>query len=371
MDAHLLRTTPLNALHRELGATMVGFGGYDLPVHYQAGILKEHAHVRRAAGLFDVSHMGQIHLRGEAVAQGLETLVPADVAGLRDGQSRYAVFTTETGGIIDDLIVTRGAHELLMLVVNAGGKEADLAHLTAHLTSGVDIEYLDRALLALQGPQAVAVLANEVPETSSMPFMTALEAPLFGVAADITRSGYTGEDGFEISVAAEDAEHVARALLKNPAVLPVGLGARDSLRLEAGLCLYGHDIHLATTPVEAALGWSIGKRRRTEGGFKGAETILGQLVRGADRTRVGILPADRAPAREGTEILDEAGEVVGAVTSGGFSPTLERPVAMGYVPAELAVPGTKLGLSVRGRILPAEVTPLPFVPHRYHRLPKA
>ena len=290
MESATLKTTPLNALHRELGAKMVGFGGYDMPVQYQTGILKEHLHVRAHAGLFDVSHMGQIRLSGAAAAAALETLVPADIAGLRDGQSRYTMFTTETGGIIDDLMVTRLAPELLMLVVNAGGKAADYAHLQTHLTTGIGIEYLaGQALLALQGPDAVTVLGAVVPQIVAMPFMTGLETPLFGVAAIITRSGYTGEDGFEISISDEDAEHVARELLKHQSVLPIGLGARDSLRLEAGLCLYGHDIDLATTPVEAGLGWSIGKRRRGEGGFKGAETILPQLAHGAPRARVGIL----------------------------------------------------------------------------------
>ena len=254
-----------------------------------------------------------------------------------------------------------------MLVVNAGGKEADLAHLTAQITTGVKIEYLAaQALLALQGPASVAVLEDEIPGIAAMPFMSAMEAPLFGVPAIVTRSGYTGEDGFEISVAGDDAEHVAREVLKHPAVLPIGLGARDSLRLEAGLCLYGHDIDLVTTPVEAGLSWSIGKRRRASEGFKGSDTILRQLADGPPRTRVGILTEGRAPAREGTEILID-GETVGIVTSGGFSPTLERPIAMGYVPAGLAAPGTRLGLRVRDRVLDAVIAPLPFVPHNYHR----
>ncbi len=367
MDAIALRTTPLNALHRELGARMVGFGGYDMPVQFPNGIIKEHNHVRAHAGLFDVSHMGQIYLRGDAAA-ALETLVPADIVGLKDNQTRYTQFTTETGGIIDDLMVTRLAPDLLFLVVNAGGKQGDLDHLRAHLTSGVTIEYLSgQALLALQGPSSATILSAHNPELAAMPFMTARETPLFGVAALITRSGYTGEDGYEISIAAEDAEHVARELLAHPEVLPIGLGARDSLRLEAGLCLYGHDIDLGTTPVEAGLTWSIGKRRKADGGFKGDATILNQLAHGAERMRVGILPQERAPAREGTEIMNKDGEAIGIVTSGGFSPSLDRPIAMGYVPAAMAVPGTPVGLSVRGKIMAAEVAALPFVPHNYHR----
>ena len=371
MESPVLQTTPLNALHRRLGAKMVGFGGYDMPVQFPAGILKEHLHVRAHAGLFDVSHMGQIYLRGADAAAALETLVPADIVGLKNGQTRYTQFTTETGGIIDDLMVTRLAPDLLFLVVNAGGKFEDLDHLRAHLLS-TPIEYLgDKALLALQGPEAAAILAAEIPEAATMAFMSAIEEPLFGVAALVTRSGYTGEDGFEISCPAEDAEHIATELLKDQRVMPIGLGARDSLRLEAGLCLYGHDIDQATTPVEADLSWSIGKRRRAEGGFKGAAAILDQLANGATRKRIGILPTGRAPAREGSEILNAAGEVIGIVTSGGFSPSLDRPIAMGCVPTNLAVPGTAVGLSVRGKILPAELHALPFVPTNYYRSRKA
>jgi aminomethyltransferase len=367
MDAIALKTTPLNALHRSLGAKMVGFGGYDMPVQFPAGIMKEHLHVRKAAGLFDVSHMGQIHLRGPQVAEALETLVPADIIGLKDGQTRYTQFTLETGGIIDDLMVTRLGPYFLFLVVNAGGKHEDLDHLRAHLITA-EIEYLsDRALLALQGPASCAILSAQIPEAATMAFMTAIEAPLFGVAALITRSGYTGEDGYEISITADDAEHVATELLSHPQVLPIGLGARDSLRLEAGLCLYGHDIDQTTTPVEADLAWSIGKRRKAEGGFKGDATILNQITHGTTRTRIGILPKERAPAREGTEILNTEGETIGIVTSGGFSPTLDRPIAMGYVPTAIAIPGTPVGLSVRGKILPAELCALPFVPTHYYR----
>ena len=370
MEATPLHTTPLNALHRRLGAKMVGFGGYDMPVQFLAGILKEHLHVRAHAGLFDVSHMGQIYLRGENAAAALETLVPADIIGLKDGQTRYTQFTTETGGIIDDLMVTRLAPDLLFLVVNAGGKREDLDHLRAHLLS-TPVEYLeDRALLALQGPEAAAILAVEIPEAATMNFMSAIEAPLYGVAALVTRSGYTGEDGFEISIAAEDAEHVATKLLANKQVWPIGLGARDSLRLEAGLCLYGHDIDLGTSPVEADLAWSIGKHRKEDGGFKGDAMILNQLAQGAARKRIGILPEGRAPAREGTEIVSADGELIGIVTSGGFSPTLDRPIAMGYVPAGMAIPGTRIGLAVRGKILPAQLAALPFVATNYYRTKK-
>jgi aminomethyltransferase len=367
-DRPILETTPLHALHRELGAKLVGFAGYDMPVQYPAGILKEHLHTRHAAGLFDVSHMGQVHLRGPDVAAALETLVPADIQGLKDNQTRYTMFTTETGDIIDDLMVTRLGPDFLQLIVNAGGKKGDLDHLRAHLTSNASIEYLaDQALLALQGPLAAYVMAEAVPGIEDMAFMTGMQTPLFDVPAYITRSGYTGEDGYEISIPAENAEFVARRLLANKAVMAIGLGARDSLRLEAGLCLYGHDIDLSTSPIEADLAWSIGRRRREHGGFKGAHMIQQQLAHGPSRRRVGLLPVDRAPAREGTEILDEADAVVGVVTSGGFSPSLDRPIAMGYVPTALAEPGTRVHLSVRGRRLPADVTALPFVPTRYFR----
>ena len=268
-------------------------------------------------------------------------------------------------------MVTRLGPDLLFLVVNAGGKLEDLDHLRAHLLT-TQIEYLgDKALLALQGPKAAALLSAEIPEAATMAFMSAIEAPLFGVAALVTRSGYTGEDGYEISVASEDAEHVAERLLQNPDVMPIGLGARDSLRLEAGLCLYGHDIDQGTTPVEADLAWSIGKRRRLEGGFKGDTAILNQIANGAARKRIGILPSGRAPAREGTAILNEDWEAIGIVTSGGFSPSQGRPIAMGYVPTALAVPGTAVGLSVREKILPATLHALPFVPTNYHRAKKA
>ncbi len=362
-----LNHTPLDTLHRELGAKIVSFAGYAMPVQYPAGVMKEHLHTRRAAGLFDVSHMGQVLLHGDADA-ALEALTPADISALPRDRMRYTQFTTETGGIIDDLMVTRRAPAMLQLVVNAGGKAEDLNHLSAHLTSGVEIEYLaDQALLALQGPQAAAVLARYVPGIDRMPFMTGMSAPLLGAPAYITRSGYTGEDGYEISIPNENAEPVARTLLSQAEVMPIGLGARDSLRLEACMCLYGHDIDQSTTPVEANLAWSIGKRRREQGGFKGAETIRRQLADPPARLRVALLPADRTPARDGTPILDAGGAVVGTVTSGGFSPSLDRPVAMGYVPTHLAFPGTELTLSVRGKPLAAKVVRMPFVPTRYFR----
>lgn len=362
-----LKTTPLHALHVELGAKMVPFAGYDMPVQYPAGIMKEHQHTRAAAGLFDVSHMGQLRLTGEGRAAALETLVPGEIQALGVGRMRYTLFLNERGGILDDLMVTNmGDH--LFLVVNAACKEQDIAHLRACLPAGIGVEVLgDRALLALQGPQAAAVLARFAPAAATMKFMTVLEAEVAGAPALVTRSGYTGEDGYEISVPAAQAEAVARRLLAEPEVEAIGLGARDSLRLEAGLCLYGHDIDETTTPIEANLGWAIGKRRRAEGGFPGADVVLAQLRDGPARLRVGIRPEGRAPAREHTPVTDAGGATVGEVTSGGFGPTVGGPVAMGYVPASMAEPGTALGLSVRGKTLPAQVAQLPFVPQRYYR----
>jgi aminomethyltransferase len=362
-----IKTTPLHALHVELGAKMVPFAGYDMPVQYPAGIMKEHLHARAAAGLFDVSHMGQVRLTGDGGAAALETLVPGEIQALGEGRMRYSLLLNGRGGILDDLMITNmGDH--LFLVVNAGCKEQDIAHLREHLPSGIGVEYLgDRALLALQGPQASAVLARFAPAAAAMKFMTALETEVAGVPALVTRSGYTGEDGYEISVPDTKAEEVARRLLAEPEVEAIGLGARDSLRLEAGLCLYGHDIDETTTPIEANLAWTIGKRRRAEGGFPGADVVLAQLRDGPARLRVGIRPEGRAPAREHTPVTDASGATVGEVTSGGFGPTVGGPVAMGYVPASLAEPGTALGLSVRGKTLPAQVAQLPFVPQRYYR----
>ena len=365
-DLPLLRT-PLHALHVELGARLVPFAGYEMPVQYPAGIIAEHRHVRAAAGLFDVSHMGQIRVVGAGADRALEALMPIDVAGLSAGAIRYGFFTSDDGGILDDLMVTRRDGDLF-LVVNASNKNADLAHLMAHLPAGIAAEAdFDRALLALQGPGAAAAMARLVPGVAALSFMQAGAFVFDGMALWISRSGYTGEDGFEISVAAEAAERLARRLLAEPEVAPAGLGARDSLRLEAGLCLHGHDIDPGTSPVEASLAWAIPARRRAEGGFPGAARIAAELASGPARRRVGILPDGRAPAREGTEILDENGAAIGKVTSGGFAPSLDRPVAMGHVAAPFAKPGTRLGLSVRGKTLPAEVVRLPFHPHRYHR----
>ncbi|HSE79119.1 MAG TPA: glycine cleavage system aminomethyltransferase GcvT [Alphaproteobacteria bacterium] len=362
-----LQRTPLHALHVALGAKMVPFAGYDMPVQYPAGIIAEHLHTRAAAGLFDVSHMGQIRIGGKGVAAALESLVPGDIAGLAPDHTRYTLFTNESGGILDDLMVTnRGDH--LFLVVNAACKAADAAHLRARLGSGVQVSELrSRALLALQGPQAAAVLARLAPEAASMKFMTFAVVKLGGIDAWVTRSGYTGEDGFEISLEGAAAEPVARALLDHPEVKPVGLGARDSLRLEAGLCLYGHDIDTTTTPIEAGLAWAIGKRRRAEGGFPGAQVILRQLAVGPSRRRVGILPEGRAPAREHTKILDAGGASIGEVTSGGFGPTVNHPVAMGYVAAAKAGEGAAVNLVVRDVPRSARIVKLPFVPQRYYR----
>jgi aminomethyltransferase len=363
---HPLLHTPLHALHRELGAKFVPFAGYDMPVQYPLGVLGEHLHVRHKAGLFDVSHMGQLRLRGAAPAAALETLVPGDIQALKPGRMRYTLLTNAEGGILDDLMVTNlGDH--LFLVVNAATKSADIAHLQAGLDGKAKVEPLpDRALLALQGPAAVAVLARLAPAIAAMTFMSAADASIGGIECFITRSGYTGEDGFELSVAAEDAERLARRLLAEPEVAAIGLGARDSLRLEAGLCLYGHDIDETTTPIEGDLAWAIGKRRRAEGGFPGAAIIQAQLSNGPSRKRVGILPEGKAPAREHTEI-QIAGAAIGEITSGGFGPTTGGPVAMGYVAAEHAGLGQDVQLIVRGSARPARIVPLPFVPHRYFR----
>jgi len=363
-----LNRTPLDALHRERGGRMVPFAGYELPVHYPTGIMGEHLHTRAEAGLFDVSHMGQLRLHGEQAAAALESLVPGDITHLAPGRIRYTVFTNDAGGILDDLMVTN-AGDHLFLVVNAACKAQDLVHLQAGLAGrGVTIEPLfDRGLLALQGPNAVMALARLQPAVAAMPFMTSLTTEILGRPAIISRSGYTGEDGYELSLAAGDTEAVARALLAEPEVAPIGLGARDSLRLEAGLCLYGHDLDPTTTPIEGNLAWIINRRRRTEGGFPGAAVIQAQLRDGPPRLRVGVRPDGRAPAREHTEIRDQAGRSVGVVTSGGFAPSLKAPIAMGYVDAANANPGTALTLIVRGKELPARVVPLPFVAHGYAR----
>ncbi|MBV8534995.1 MAG: glycine cleavage system aminomethyltransferase GcvT [Alphaproteobacteria bacterium] len=367
LDPHALRRTPLHALHRELGAKLVPFAGYEMPVQYPAGILAEHRHCRDAAGLFDVSHMGQATLTGTGVAAALETLVPGDIAGLPVGRTRYTLFTGDEGGILDDLMVSN-AGDHLFLVVNAACKADDLAHLRQRLGARAEVrELAGRALLALQGPQAASVMARLAPQAAAMKFMSFGSAVIDGIECRLTRSGYTGEDGFEISVPAVAAETIARLLLAQPEVKPIGLGARDSLRLEAGLCLYGHDIDRTTTPVEADLAWAIGKRRRAEGGFPGAAVILRQLAEGPLRRRVGMRLAGAAPAREQTPIVDDGGAALGTVTSGLYGPTVGGPIAMGYVAASSARTGATINLVVRGQPRPATIVPLPFVPHRYHR----
>ena len=365
--AQQLNETPLTRLHEEYDGKMVPFAGYSMPVQYHGGILAEHRHTRTHAGLFDVSHMGQIRVSGPSAAADLETLVPGDISGLAVGAMRYTQFTAADGGILDDLMVTCTSGGLF-LVVNATCKDADFAHLSGALPPSSSVELLeDRALLALQGPDAAKVMARHAEGSSSLGFMTASELDVSGIACFVSRSGYTGEDGFEISVVAGDAEELARLLLAEPEVEPIGLGARDSLRLEAGLCLYGHDIDRTTTPVEAALSWSIGKRRRERGGFPGVDRILRQLKDGAARKRVGISPEGRAPAREHTEITAPEGETIGEITSGGFGPTVESPVAMGYVANAYAQVGTAVALVVRGKARPGRVAALPFTPHRYVR----
>ena len=366
-DSAQLRRTPLYELHRAHGAKMVPFAGYEMPVQYPSGIIAEHLHTRAQAGLFDVSHMGQIRLHGAGAASVLEALVPGDLQALAPQRMRYTLLLNEQGGILDDLMVTR-VEDGLMLVVNAACKEADLAHLQAQLDRAISIEpHFERALLALQGPAAAAVLARFGAEPERMPFMSAAGLSIAGTRCFVTRSGYTGEDGFEISVAPEHAVAIGERLLSEPEVKPIGLGARDTLRLEAGLCLYGHDIDETTTPIEAALAWTIGKRRRAEGGFPGASIILRQLADGPARKRVGIRPDGRAPAREGTAIVDPAGKPIGTVTSGGFGPSINAPIAMGYVDAAHSNEGTALSLIVRDVSRPAHVAPLPFVPTHYYR----
>jgi aminomethyltransferase len=359
-----LQRTPLHAMHRKLGGRMVPFAGYELPVQYE-GILAEHHWARTKAVLFDVSHMGQAMLIGEGVATCLERLVVADVAALPAGRMRYSVLTNERGGIIDDLMIIQGGF-YVWLIVNAARKEVDFAHIRSHLAEGVELRLQpSRALLALQGPAAATVLGRFAPAARLMLFMSSEPLTVGGIKCWVSRSGYTGEDGYEISVEADDAEALARLLLAEPEVRPAGLGARDTLRLEAGLCLYGNDIDETTTPVEAGIAWTIHKRRREEGGFPGAAVILGQLREGATRARVGIRLAGKAPARAGCAITDPAGKPLGRVTSGGFSPTLGEPIAMGYVASAAAQPGTPLALVVRDKPLSAEVTALPFVEHRY------
>ncbi len=378
-NAPMLRT-PLYDLHVELGAKMVPFAGYEMPVQYPMGVLKEHLWTREKAGLFDVSHMGQAFLipedkRYETAAAFLETLCPADFTVLKPGQQRYSQLLGDDGGILDDLMGTRlgfeGHHHWLYVVVNASRKQTDLARIESRLPAGLTLRRADGfALIALQGPAAVKALATHAPATADLEFMTSLDCPVGGIWCHVSRSGYTGEDGFEISVKASDAVALWKLLAAHPDVAPIGLGARDSLRLEAGLCLYGHDIDETTSPIEAGLAWSIQKRRRLEGGFPGAARIQRELTNGPARRRVGIRPEGRAPAREGTVIHSIGGQTIGVITSGGFGPTVNGPIAMGYVDATHAQPGTQLTLIVRDKPLPARVAELPFVPNRFHRKPK-
>ena len=377
-DQSPLKRTPLHALHVASGGKMVPFAGYDMPVQYSTGVLREHLHTRAAAGLFDVSHMGQIALHAksgkvEDAALALERLVPQDILALPAGRQRYAQFTNGEGGILDDLMVANFSSHLF-LVVNAACKALDEAHLRASLSDVCVIEPLpDRALIALQGPKAESALAKLCADVPAMRFMDAGQRRIDGIECFVSRSGYTGEDGFEISVPAGQAEALAKALLGNSDVLPIGLGARDSLRLEAGLCLYGHDIDTTTTPVEGALEWSIQKSRRhggaRAGGFPGAEKILAQLGKGAPRRRVGLKPEGRAPVREGALLFPDAAssEQIGAVTSGGFGPTITAPIAMGYLPSSLAATGGLVFAELRGQRLPLRVAPMPFVPNTYKR----
>ena len=368
-----LLTTPLNALHLELGARMVPFAGYSMPVQYPAGLMAEHQHTRTAAGLFDVSHMGQLRLVGPDAAAAFETLVPVDVMGLGLHKQRYGLLLNDEGGIIDDLMfVNRG--DDIFVIVNGACKAGDIAHIQARIGLRCQVIPMpEHALLALQGPQAVTALQRLLPEVTQLVFMTGMPVYWNEVNLYVTRSGYTGEDGFEISVPAEHADALARALLAQPEVQPIGLGARNSLRLEAGLCLYGNDIDTTTTPVEAALTWAIQKVRRTggarAGGFPGADLVLAQLdgSQPPQRRRVGLIAKERVPVREHVELQNTAGEPIGEVTSGLLGPSINQPVAMGYVQSGYAALGTQVQALVRGKAVPMEVVDLPFVPNRYHR----
>ncbi len=364
-------TLPLDRWHRARGGRMVPFAGYHMPVQYE-GIMAEHLWTRESAGLFDVSHMGQLMVTGTGAAEALELLLPGDIKGLKPGRLRYSLLLNEAGGIVDDLMVTNvtnGDHEAFYLVVNGATKHGDIANLRQRLPETVALEHLeDRGLLALQGPRAAEVLEGVLPGVAGeLTFMQGTSREWDGVAVGISRSGYTGEDGFELSVPVSHAERLAEALLSDERVHPIGLGARDSLRLEAGLPLYGHDLDEQTTPVMADLGFAISKRRRAEGGFAGAERILVELENGPVQKRVGFTVEGRQPVREGARILDGEGNEVGRVTSGGFSPSLGRPIGMGYVATALSAPDTALTLEQRGKLFPATVATTPFVTHRYHR----
>jgi aminomethyltransferase len=366
-----LQQTPLHALHRELGAKMVPFAGYDMPVSYPAGILAEHRHCRDSAALFDVSHMGQVRLTGDDAAAALESLVPVDVIGLAAGRQRYGFFTNAAGGLLDDLMITRRESDFLV-IVNAGCKDADIRHLQTHIGHRCTVQAMpERALLALQGPKAAEAVGRLAPELRSLVFMTGAFCRIAGIDCFATRSGYTGEDGYEISVPAEQAVALAKALLALPEVKPAGLGARDTLRLEAGLCLYGHDIDDKTTPIEAGLSWAIQKVRRAggarHGGYPGAAAIDKQLSAGPACKRVGLLGLERLPVREGAVVVDAKGHKLGHVTSGTLSPSVGKPIAMAYLAANHALPNHEVYAEVRGKRQPMRVSPMPFAPHRYHR----
>jgi aminomethyltransferase len=360
------KTLPLDSWHRARGARMVPFAGYAMPIQYE-GIIAEHRWTRESAGLFDVSHMGQLIIAGAEAQKGLEGLLPADLAILKEGRLRYSLLLTEDAGIIDDLMVTRRGDHFYM-VVNGATKDGDIEHLRARLPRSVVLDHMkEQALLALQGPKAAEALGRLVPSAADLGFMTGGAFELGGIKAWISRSGYTGEDGFEISIPAAVAEQVADLLLEQPEVKPIGLGARDSLRLEAGLPLYGHDLDTATTPIEAGLGFAVSKRRRAEGGFAGWHRIVAELEQSPIRRRVGLAVEGRQPVREGAMVVDDEGNEVGKVTSGGFSPMLEAPIAMAYVPAALAEPGTAISLAQRAKVYQAKVVSMPFIPHHYHR----
>lgn len=381
--ASSLHRTPLYDLHTRLDGKMVPFAGYEMPVQYSMGVLKEHLHTRKAAGLFDVSHMGQAWLETteaeigtpeahEAIAAAVEALVPGEVRKLKHGGMRYSALLNENGGILDDLMITRPAMKQgdgkLFLVVNAACKDNDFAVIGEALAGKAKLTRLDdRALLALQGPGAAGVLATHLPQVATQKFMTMAPIMWDGVGVLVSRCGYTGEDGFELSIPNNQAERFANILLNHDDVEPIGLGARDSLRLEAGLCLYGHDIDANTSPVEGNIAFCIGKRRREEAGFRGAERILAELEDGPARLRVGLKPEGRAPVREGAEIQSPEGVLLGTVTSGTFGPTAEGPVAMGYVPYEHSKPGTSVTLIVRGKSMPARIVDMPFVTQNYYR----
>ncbi|MBF0664913.1 MAG: glycine cleavage system aminomethyltransferase GcvT [Brevundimonas sp.] len=370
MTDETLKTTPLNAAHRALGARMVGFSGYDMPVQYE-GVLAEHRWTREHAGLFDVSHMGQAKITGKDAVAQFERFVPGDYSILKAGRQKYTLLLNEHGGVMDDLMAGRPDHDGLYVVVNAGNKDADFAYMGKRLTGDVQLTVLeDRALLAIQGPEAAEVMAAHEPVLAEMGFMDCARLMLFGVDCFVSRSGYTGEDGYEISIPAADAERVWNLLLVDARVKPIGLGARDSLRLEAGLPLHGHDVDATIDPVEAALTFALSKSRKERADFPGADRILKALTEGPSRVRVGLHVKEGAPAREGAEIADMDGKVVGTVTSGGPSPTLGKNIAMGYVPPGLSEPGTELKVIVRGKAAAAEVVATPFVATRYYRKPK-